>query len=46
MTFRARNGKKTFLSVDWKRGLLGGEGGLEVWRAGQDKSNLAGIDRS
>lgn len=41
MTFSAWDGQKKILSIDWKGGVagIGGEGGLEVWRAGEDKSN-------
>ncbi|KAK7436532.1 ribosome biogenesis protein ytm1 [Stygiomarasmius scandens] len=37
-TFKAWEGKKKVLSVDWKRGMVavGGEGGLEVWKAVED----------
>ncbi|KAF8965765.1 ribosome biogenesis protein YTM1 [Flammula alnicola] len=40
-TFKAWEGKKKVLSVDWKRGIVGvgGEGGLEVWRVGEEKAN-------
>ncbi|KAF9531251.1 WD40-repeat-containing domain protein [Crepidotus variabilis] len=39
-TFKAWDGVKKVLSVDWKRGLVGvgGEGGVEVWRVGEEKS--------
>lgn len=39
-SFKAWEGKKKVLAVDWKRGLVGvgGEGGLEVWKAGEDGS--------
>ncbi|KAK0211518.1 WD40-repeat-containing domain protein [Armillaria fumosa] len=39
-SFKAWDGKKKVLAVDWKRGLVGvgGEGGLEVWKAGEDGS--------
>ncbi|ESK87855.1 microtubule-associated protein ytm1 [Moniliophthora roreri MCA 2997] len=37
-SFKAWDGQKKVLSVDWKRGLVGvgGEGGLEVWKAAED----------
>ncbi|KAF5365985.1 hypothetical protein D9758_006678 [Tetrapyrgos nigripes] len=37
-SFKAWEGKKKVLSVDWKRGMVGvgGEGGLEVWKAVED----------
>ena len=36
-SFKAWDGVKKVLSVDWKRGVVGvgGEGGLEVWRIGE-----------
>ncbi|KAH6901892.1 ribosome biogenesis protein YTM1 [Coprinopsis sp. MPI-PUGE-AT-0042] len=35
-TFRAWDGTKKILSVDWTRGMvgIGGEGGLDVWKVG------------
>ncbi|KAJ7600613.1 WD40-repeat-containing domain protein, partial [Mycena floridula] len=38
MSFKAWEGKKKVLAVDWQNGIagVGGEGGLEVWRAGED----------
>ncbi len=40
-SFKAWEGKKKILSVDWHRGLVGvgGEGGLEVWKAAEDASS-------
>ncbi|KAG7091307.1 hypothetical protein E1B28_010353 [Marasmius oreades] len=37
-SFKTWDGHKKVLSVDWKRGLVGvgGEGGLEVWKATED----------
>lgn len=37
-TFRAWEGKQKVLSVDWRRGIVGvgGEGGLEVWKVGEE----------
>lgn len=37
-TFKAWDGGKKVLSVDWKRGVVGvgGEGGLEVWKVGEE----------
>ncbi|KAF9483286.1 ribosome biogenesis protein YTM1 [Pholiota conissans] len=39
-SFKAWEGKKKVLSVDWRRGVVGvaGEGGLEVWRVGEEAS--------
>jgi len=39
-TFKAWDGAKKILSVDWKRGVVGvgGEGGLEVWKVGEEKA--------
>ncbi|THV06661.1 WD40 repeat-like protein [Dendrothele bispora CBS 962.96] len=36
--FKAWDGRKKVLGVDWKRGMVGvgGEGGLEVWKAVED----------
>lgn len=37
-TFKAWDGVKKVLSVDWRHGLVGvgGEGGLEVWKVGEE----------
>ena len=37
-TFRAWEGRQKVLSVDWRRGIVGvgGEGGLEVWKVGEE----------
>ncbi|KIK60875.1 hypothetical protein GYMLUDRAFT_85250 [Collybiopsis luxurians FD-317 M1] len=37
-SFKAWEGKKKVLSIDWVRGMVGvgGEGGLEVWKAVED----------
>ncbi|KAE9402814.1 WD40 repeat-like protein [Gymnopus androsaceus JB14] len=37
-SFKAWEGKKKVLSVDWRRGMVGvgGEGGMEVWKAVED----------
>lgn len=37
--FKAWDGTKKVLSVDWKRGMVGvgGEGGFEVWKVGEEK---------
>jgi ribosome biogenesis protein len=37
-TFKAWDGLKKVLSIDWRRGLVGvgGEGGLEVWKVGEE----------
>ena len=39
-SFKAWNGEKKVLSVDWKRGVVGvgGEGGLEVWKIRENNS--------
>jgi len=39
-TFKAWDGQKKVLAVDWKRGVVGvgGEGGLEVWKVGEEKA--------
>lgn len=36
-TFKAWDGGKKVLSVDWRRGIvgIGGEGGLEIWKVGE-----------
>lgn len=37
LSFKAWDGQKKVLSVDWRKGVVGvgGEGGLEIWRAGE-----------
>jgi hypothetical protein len=37
-TFKVWDGVKKVLSVDWRNGLvgIGGEGGLEVWKVGEE----------
>jgi ribosome biogenesis protein YTM1 len=37
-SFRAWDGGKKVLSVDWEMGVVGvgGEGGLEVWKVGEE----------
>lgn len=37
-SFKAWEGRKKVLSVDWRRGVVGvgGEGGMEVWKAVED----------
>ena len=39
-TFKVWDGMKKVLSVDWSNGLvgIGGEGGLEVWKVGEETS--------
>ena len=39
-TFKAWDGPKKVLCVDWKRGIVGvgGEGGLAVWKVGEENS--------
>ena len=39
-TFKAWDGQKKVLAVDWKHGIVGvgGEGGLEVWKVGEEKA--------
>lgn len=39
-TFKAWDGGKKVLTVDWRRGVVGvgGEGGLEVWKVGEEKA--------
>ncbi|KIM80624.1 hypothetical protein PILCRDRAFT_822365 [Piloderma croceum F 1598] len=39
-SFKTWDGEKKVLSVDWKRGVVGvgGEGGLEVWKIGENNS--------
>lgn len=39
-SFKAWDGAKKILSVDWKRGVVGvgGEGGLEIWKVGEGNS--------
>lgn len=39
-SFKAWEGVKKVLSVDWKKGIVGvgGEGGLEVWKVGESSS--------
>lgn len=39
-TFKAWDGAKKVMSVDWKREIVGvgGEGGLEVWKVGEEKA--------
>ncbi|KAF5328371.1 hypothetical protein D9619_013242 [Psilocybe cf. subviscida] len=39
-TFKAWDGGKKVLSVDWRRGVVGvgGEGGLEVWKVGEENA--------
>jgi len=43
VSFKAWDGQKKILSVDWKRGLvgIGGEGGLEIWRASESQASLS-----
>ncbi|KDR81881.1 hypothetical protein GALMADRAFT_240151 [Galerina marginata CBS 339.88] len=40
-SFKAWDGGKKVLSVDWRRGVVGvgGEGGLEVWKVGEEKDS-------
>ena len=35
-SFKVWDGQKKILSIDWEKGVaaIGGEGGLEVWKAG------------
>lgn len=42
-SFRVWEGAKKVLSVDWRRGVVGvgGEGGLEVWRVGEEAVSQA-----
>ena len=37
-SFKAWDGQKKILAVDWKQGIvgIGGEGGLEIWKAAED----------
>ena len=37
-TFKAWDGMKKVLGVDWRNGMVGvgGEGGLEVWKVGEE----------
>jgi len=37
-TFKVGDGRKRVMSVDWRNGLvgIGGEGGLEVWKVGEE----------
>ena len=37
--FKVWDGSKKVLSVDWRRGVVGvgGEGGLEMWKVGEDR---------
>lgn len=39
-SFKAWGGLKKVLSVDWENGIVGvgGEGGLEVWKAGENRN--------
>jgi ribosome biogenesis protein YTM1 len=39
-TFKAWDGQNKVLCVDWKRGIVGvgGEGGLEVWKVGEENA--------
>jgi ribosome biogenesis protein len=41
VSFKAWDGQKKILSLDWKRGLvgIGGEGGLELWRAAENQTS-------
>jgi ribosome biogenesis protein YTM1 len=38
-SFKAWEGAKKVLSVDWQNGIVGvgGEGGLEVWKVGEER---------
>lgn len=38
-SFKAWEGTKKVLSVDWQNGIVGvgGEGGLEVWKVGEER---------
>jgi ribosome biogenesis protein YTM1 len=37
-SFKVWDGEKKVLDIDWKRGVVGiaGEGGVEVWKVGED----------
>lgn len=37
-SFKAWDGNKKVLDVDWKRGVVGvaGEGGVEIWKVGEE----------
>ncbi|KAF8914198.1 WD40-repeat-containing domain protein [Gymnopilus junonius] len=39
-SFKSWEGKKKIMSMDWKKGVVGvgGEGGLEVWRVGEERA--------
>ncbi|KAL0575560.1 ribosome biogenesis protein ytm1 [Marasmius crinis-equi] len=41
-SFKVWDGQKKVLSVDWRKGIVGvgGEGGLEVWKAAEDARGL------
>jgi ribosome biogenesis protein len=41
MAFKAWEGRKKVLDVDWKRGIaaIGGESGVEVWKAAEDANS-------
>ncbi|KAK1223673.1 ribosome biogenesis protein ytm1 [Marasmius sp. AFHP31] len=41
-SFKAWDGRKKILTVDWKRGIvgIGGEGGLEIWKAAEDTRSV------
>jgi ribosome biogenesis protein len=41
-SFKAWDGAKKVLSVDWRRGVVGvgGEGGLEVWKVGEGRETM------
>lgn len=47
-TFKAWDGQKKVLSVDWARGVVGvgGEGGMEIWTVGEDKNGLSSLSVS
>lgn len=39
-SFKAWEGKKKILAIDWRRGMvgIGGEEGLEVWKVGEERA--------